>query len=145
MDLSDLVRSVCAEQAYPAHRLTLEVEEGLTVRGSAPLLTRLLQNLIDNGFKYGREEGQVWVSARREGEEIQLSVRDNGIGIPKEQQDKIWQRFYQVDPARSHDTGAGLGLSMVQKIAQAHGGYMTVDSVPNLGSQFTLHLPVSQA
>ena len=145
VDLSDLVRSVCAEQAYPAHRLTLEVEEGLTVRGSAPLLTRLLQNLIDNGFKYGREEGQVWVSARREGEEIQLSVRDNGIGIPKEQQDKIWQRFYQVDPARSHDTGAGLGLSMVQKIAQAHGGYMTVDSVPNLGSQFTLHLPVSQA
>lgn len=141
MDLSALVRTICSDQACPPERLSVEVEDGLTIQGSAPLLTQLLQNLIDNGFKYGRQDGQVWVSARREGDEIQLSVRDNGIGIAKEQQDKIWQRFYQVDPARANASGAGLGLSMVQKIAQAHGGYMTVDSVPNLGSQFVLHLP----
>ena len=140
-DLSTLVRTVCREQTYPPEDLIVDVEEGLTVQGSAPLLTQLLQNLIDNGFKYGREKGQVWVSAHRQGDEIQLCVRDNGIGIPKDQQDKIWQRFYQVDPSRPHASGAGLGLSMVQKIAQAHGGYMTVDSVPDLGSQFTLHLP----
>lgn len=141
MDLSALVRTICSDQACPPERLSVEVEDGLTIQGSAPLLTQLLQNLIDNGFKYGRKDGQVWVSARREGDEIQLSVRDNGIGIAKEQQDKIWKRFYQVDPARANASGAGLGLSMVQKIAQAHGGYMTVDSVPNLGSQFVLHLP----
>ena len=116
-------------------------EEGIRVWGNAALLSRLLQNLIGNGFKYGREGGTVWVALRQDGEEIQLSVRDNGIGIPKEQQEKIWQRFYQVDPARSGDQGAGLGLSMVQKIAQIHGGWMTVESVLDLGSQFILHLP----
>ena len=142
LDLTELVETVCRDQAYPPERLTLELEEGLIIRGSSALLTRLLQNLIDNGFKYGKEGGQVWVSTQKTGEEIRLSVRDNGIGIPKEQQDQIWQRFYQVDAARSHDKGAGLGLSMVQKIAQTHGGWMSVESVPGLGSQFTLHLPV---
>ena len=142
LDLTELVETVCQDQAYPPERLTLELEEGLIIRGSSALLTRLLQNLIDNGFKYGKEGGQVWVSTQKTGEEIRLSVRDNGIGIPKEQQDQIWQRFYQVDAARSHDKGAGLGLSMVQKIAQTHGGWMSVESVPGLGSQFTLHLPV---
>ena len=70
-----------------------------------------------------------------------LTVRDDGIGIPKEQQDKVWQRFYQVDPSRSERGGAGLGLSMVWKIAQAHGGTMSLESISGLGSTFTLHLP----
>ena len=68
----------------------------------------------------------------------------DGIGIPKDQQDKVWQRFYQVDASRSGETGAGLGLSMVQQIAGAHGGYMTLESIPDIGSSFTLHLPVSE-
>ena len=75
-------------------------------------------------------------------EEIQLSVKDDGIGIDGASQEKIWQRFYQVDPSRSENSGAGLGLSMVQKIAQAHGGRMSVESIPTLGSTFTLHLPL---
>ena len=139
VDLSALVKNVARD--YPPDRLSLELEEGLTLRASAPLLTRLVQNLVDNGFKYGKENGHVWVETRRTAEEIALSVRDDGVGIPAHQQDKIWQRFYQVDPSRSHDRGAGLGLSMVWKIAQAHGGHMTVESVPGLGSRFTLHLP----
>ena len=80
--------------------------------------------------------------AAPDGEEIQLSVKDDGIGIDREQQEKVWQRFYQVDPSRSERGGAGLGLSMVRKIAQAHGGYMTLDSIPGLGSTFALHLPL---
>lgn len=139
VDLSALVRQAAGD--YPPDRLILELEEGLTVRGSAPLLTRLVHNLVDNGFKYGKENGRVWVETRGTAEEVRLSVRDDGIGIPAGQLDKIWQRFYQVDPARSGDRGAGLGLSMVDKIAQAHGGTMTVESVPGLGSRFTLHLP----
>ena len=139
LDLSALVRQVAGD--YPPDRLSLELEEGIAVQGSAPLLTRLVQNLVDNGFKYGKEGGHVWVETRRTAEETTLSVRDDGIGIPADQQDKIWQRFYQVDPSRSGDRGAGLGLSMVYKIAQAHGGHMTVESVPGLGSRFTLHLP----
>ena len=142
VDLSELVQSICREQTYSPQRLLPEVEPGITARVDTALLTRLLQNLIDNGFKYGKEGGHVWVSLRREADEIQLTVRDDGIGIPKEQQEKIWQRFYQVDPSRSGDRGgAGLGLSMVQKIAQAHGGTMSLESIVGLGSTFTLHLP----
>ena len=142
LDLSGLVRSLCQDQPYPSDRLMVEVEPDINVQGDSALLTRLLQNLIDNAFKYGRPEGHVWVSLRREQGEVQLTVRDDGIGIPKEEQDKIWQRFYQVDPSRSGDRGgAGLGLAMVRKIAQAHGGDMTLESIPQLGSTFTLHLP----
>ena len=142
IDLSELVRSVCHDQTYSPDRLLMEVESGVTARADAALLTRLLQNLIDNGFKYGKENGHVWVMLRRHGGEIQLTVQDDGIGIPREQQEKVWQRFYQVDTSRSNKGGAGLGLSMVQKIAQAHHGSMTLDSIPGLGSTFTLHLPL---
>ena len=144
VDLTGLVRTVCQEQGLPQGRLTVRAEEGLQVRGSTALLTRLLQNLLDNAVKYGREDGHVWVAAGRKGEEIVLSVRDDGIGIEPGQQEKIWQRFYQVDPARSSDRGAGLGLSMVQRIAALHGGYMRVQSTPGVGSEFALHLPRSK-
>ncbi len=142
LDLSGLVQTVCREQPCPADRLRAEVEPGVTVQGDSALLTRLLQNLIDNAFKYGRPEGHVWVTLRREQGEVRLTVRDDGIGIPKDAQEKVWQRFYQVDPSRSGERGgAGLGLAMVRKIAQAHGGDMTLESIPDLGSTFTLHLP----
>lgn len=142
LDLSGLVQTVCREQSCPADRLRAEVEPGITVQGDSALLTRLLQNLIDNAFKYGRPEGHVWVTLRREQGEVRLTVRDDGIGIPKDAQEKVWQRFYQVDPSRSGERGgAGLGLAMVRKIAQAHGGDMTLESIPDLGSTFTLHLP----
>lgn len=142
LDLSGLVQTVCREQPCPADRLRAEVEPGVTVQGDSALLTRLLQNLIDNAFKYGRSEGHVWVTLRREQGEVRLTVRDDGIGIPKDAQEKVWQRFYQVDPSRSGERGgAGLGLAMVRKIAQAHGGDMTLESIPDLGSTFTLHLP----
>ena len=141
LELSELVDTVCREQAWPPQRLQWEVEPGVTAWGDAALLTRLLQNLIDNGFKYGKEGGHVWVSLRQTPEEILLCVKDDGIGIGPDQQEKVWQRFYQVDPSHGERSGAGLGLSMVQKIAQAHGGEMTLESIPGLGSTFTLHLP----
>ena len=111
------------------------------VRGDAVLLKRLLRNLIDNGFKYGRPDGHVWVSVSDADGEALLTVRDDGIGIPQEHQEKVWQRFYQVDPSRGESGGAGLGLAMVSQIARLHGGYMTLESVPERGSVFTLHLP----
>lgn len=104
-------------------------------------MTRLLQNLIENAIKYGKPDGQIWITLEQRDNEVLLHVRDDGIGIAKDQQDKIWKRFYQVDAARTGKSGAGLGLSMVQKIAEIHGGYMRVESVPKEGSTFTLHLP----
>ena len=83
----------------------------------------------------------MWVSITENEHEIQLSVKDDGMGIPIEEQSKIWQRFYQADPSRSGDNGAGLGLSMVKKIAEIHGGYMSLTSEEGKESTFTLHLP----
>lgn len=140
-DLTGLVRAVCGEQTDRTGALVLELEEGITARVDVTLMSRLLQNLVDNAFKYGRLEGHVWVSLRGTESEILLSVRDDGIGIPGEQQEKIWQRFYQVDPARTSEGGTGLGLSMVKQIAQLHGGWVSVESTPQVGSTFTLHLP----
>ena len=100
--------------------------------------------LKDNAWKYGRSGGRVWVTLRSAPEEVRLTVRDEGPGIPKEQQDRIWQRFYQVDPARGQDRGAGLGLSIVRQIARLHGGTVTLESAPGAGSAFTLHLPAAE-
>ena len=144
VDLSSLVYTVCAEGPWPQERLTLDLEEGLTARADPALLARLIQNLVENAFKYGKPGGHVWVSLGREEGELRLEVKDDGIGIPPEQQEKVWQRFYQVDPSRSAGNGAGLGLSMVRKIAQAHGGSMSLESIPGLGSTFTLHLPLEE-
>ena len=141
IDLTDLARTVCAEGPWPADRLVLEADGPLPAWADKTLITRLLQNLIDNGFKYGKPDGHVWVVLRPSADEILLTVRDDGKGIPPAEQEKVWQRFYQVDPARGEKSGAGLGLSMVQKIAQAHGGHMTLESDPAWGSAFTLHLP----
>lgn len=141
VDLGELLCSLCEEQVYDSSRLTLELQENITARVDSALLSRLIQNLVDNAFKYGKPEGHVWVSLRQDAGEILLQVRDNGVGIPPEQQEKIWQRFYQVDPSRSGEGGAGLGLSLVQQIARVHGGYMTLESIPDVGSSFTLHLP----
>ena len=140
-DLTDLVRGLCGEQEALGQRLIPDLQEGVTAQANRPLLSRLLQNLIDNAEKYGAPGGRIWVTLRREAGEIRLTVRDEGPGIPPDQQEKIWQRFYQVDPSRGGDRGAGLGLSIVQQIARVHGGTMTLESVPGRGSAFTLHLP----
>lgn len=141
IDLSALARTVCREQGERSRYLIPEIRDGITARADGTLVSRLLQNLLDNAFKYGKPQGRVWVSLRRERGEVLMAVRDEGPGIPPEQQEKIWQRFYQVDPARGNDRGAGLGLSMVLQIARVHGGWMTLESTPGAGSTFTFHLP----
>ena len=144
LDLTALVRTLCAEQAVGEDRLRLDLQEGVRARGDSTLLTRLVQNLIDNAFKYGGAEGPVEVVLRRTAGEIRLTVRDYGPGIPPEQQEKIWQRFYQVDPARGRDRGAGLGLSIVRQIAGLHGGRVSLESAPGQGCAFTLCLPAEK-
>lgn len=144
VDLSELVEMVAeteAEQAE-ARNITVqtELEPGVTVQGDETLLMRLLINLTENAIRYGRPGGQVKLTLRRQDGEAVGTVEDDGIGIAPEELDKIWQRFWQADPARSGG-GAGLGLSMVRWIAQAHGGRVTVQSEPGKGSVFTFFLP----
>lgn len=145
LSLSDLARSVCLEQAYSPEKVIVQADDPVFVQADAALLSRLVQNLVDNALKYGKPDGHVWVCVSRQDDTALLSVRDDGIGIAPEHREKVWQRFYQVDSSRGGQSGAGLGLSMVRQIAQLHGGTVTLESQPGVGSTFTLRLPAVPA
>ena len=145
-DLSGLVEVLCEEQPALPHGVTIraDVQPGVEAWLDVTLISRLLQNLIDNAARYGRENGHIWVTLRRVEGEVLLSVRDDGIGIPADRLEHIWQRFYQVESARGAGGGAGLGLTMVRQIAALHGGTVTVDSREGEGSCFTLRFPAER-
>lgn len=119
------------------------VEAGIFVRGSSQQLTRLVTNLIGNAYRHGRENGHIWVRLDRDGENARLTVKDDGAGIAPEHQERIFDRFYQVDSARSGQ-GTGLGLAMAREIARSHGGSLEVESAVDVGSVFTVLLPLEK-
>ncbi len=103
-----------------------------------------LHNLLDNAVKYSQTSKEIRVRVFREGDSALVSVTDHGIGIPKGEQRKIFERFHRVGTGLIHDVkGSGLGLSIVHHIVQAHRGHVTVDSEPGRGSTFTISLPVT--
>ena len=123
--------------------LTAHGENGLKVFGSEAQLTMALGNLIENAVNYSAGKTRVGVTVRRTGDLAEISVTDQGIGIPGSELQRIFERFYRVDPARSRMTGGtGLGLSIVKHIAQNHGGDVRVWSSEGSGSTFTLRLPL---
>ena len=141
LDLGEFTHTFCTEQPWEHSRLTFNISSGIFVQANEELLGRLIRNLVENAFKYTSETEHIWLTVTSEQNEAILSVQDNGIGISPEDQVKVWNRFYQVDSSRSNDEGSGLGLSMVKQIAEIHKGYMTLESTPEKGSTFTLHLP----
>jgi signal transduction histidine kinase len=106
-------------------------------------MRQVFANLLDNAIKYTAEGGQVTVSTRKQDSDVIVRVRDTGMGIPIEEQDKIWDRLYRGDKSRSQ-RGLGLGLSLVRAIVQAHGGRAQVISQPGLGAEFIITIPASQ-
>jgi signal transduction histidine kinase len=100
-----------------------------------------LANLIDNALKYTPEGGSISVACEQADQSIEVYVRDNGIGIPPEEQPRIWERLYRGDKSRGQ-RGLGLGLSLVKAVVEAHGGQVTVRSVSGSGSEFTVRLPI---
>ena len=102
-----------------------------------------LSNLLDNAVKYSRDARDIDVSLRRNGDFVVISVRDHGIGIPRGEQRKIFDRFHRVSTGLVHDVkGSGLGLAIVRHIVEAHHGRVTVESRPDEGSTFSIHLPI---
>ena len=101
------------------------------------MLARLCINLISNAYHYGKKDGNIYVSLTAEDKKAVLKVADDGIGIAEDRLPKIWERFYQADPARSESGSAGLGLSMVKWIASRHGGEVSASSKKGEGSVFT--------
>jgi len=122
--------------------LTAEANPGATVIGDRRQLVSALQNLLENAIKYSDPDTTVEVSIRGADGNVLIDVRDHGVGIPAKEIDRIFERFYRVDRARSRETGGtGLGLSIARHIAQNHGGDILVHSVEGVGSTFTLTLP----
>jgi signal transduction histidine kinase len=117
--------------------------EAISVQGDYAHLRRLLLNLVDNAVKYTPSGGHVTISLLPSGAWASIRVEDTGIGVPPEDQERIFQRFYRSAEARSRgDGGAGLGLCIARSIAEAHGGRIQVESTTGRGSTFTVLLPI---
>ena len=147
VDLSGLAAAVADEQRERAAdkgiAVTADIAPGLVVQGDETMLMRVLINLMENGIKYGRAGGHLSLTLTAGGDTVTGKVADDGIGIAAEDLDKVWRRFWQADPAHSGG-GAGLGLSMVKWIVEAHGGRITVESVLGKGTAFTFTLPLGR-
>ena len=128
-----------------AKRLRLEVDgEGCDARADAQRLQQALTNFIENAIKYAHPGGRVSVTAWCAGDEVGVTVADDGPGIPADARTHVFDRFYRVDAARSRESGgSGLGLAICHEIAGAHGGRVWVDSEEGSGSAFSLALPRS--
>ncbi len=126
-------------------RIVTGGDDGVVVFGDHNLLVTAVRNMLDNAVAYSPEGTRVSVGVRRSGHLVELAVVDEGVGIAPDEQERVFERFYRVDPARSRDTGGtGLGLSIVKHVAADHGGDVTVWSQPGRGSTFTLRLPVAE-
>ncbi|MGI6746584.1 MAG: ATP-binding protein [Acutalibacteraceae bacterium] len=124
-------------------KLTADIEPNVIARYNNILMSRLIQNLLENAYKYGKDGGNITVSLKAEGNMSILSVKDDGIGIAQEDIQKIWQRFFRVTSSNAaQESGTGLGLSIVKQIALLHGGSVSVQSSLNEGSLFSLILPL---
>lgn len=119
--------------------------ENAEIYGIPQLLTAIVYNLCDNAIKYNKDGGTVFVSVKNNAENIVLSVRDTGIGIPKEQQERIFERFYRVDKSHSKEVGGtGLGLSIVKHAAKLHDAKITLESEVGKGTEITVIFPKKQ-
>ena len=123
-------------------KLELSCEADLEAKINPALLEQAVVNLLDNAVKYSEAKSTVRLEAGKEDSEIVIHVKDHGCGIEKRHLERLFERFYRVDKARSRKLGGtGLGLAIVKHITRAHHGYVTVASVPHEGSTFSLHLP----
>ena len=148
VDLTSVVR-----QAYELFEPTAEdksvafhcdVQDGIHLTGDTPMIQRMLSNLLDNAIKYTPSGGKVSITMPEHQEQVVMLVQDTGIGISNQDLPRIFERFFRCDQSRSQE-GIGLGLSLARAIARAHGGDITVVSMPNQGSTFTVRLPKSNS
>ena len=115
----------------------------LMIHANLQQMRELLTNLISNAIKYNRPGGQVWINIRETDGQMVIRVKDNGVGIPSDSLDRIFERFYRVDKGRSRKQGGtGLGLSIVKHIVNFYHGTIHVSSEPDMGSEFTVFLPM---
>ena len=146
VEVDEVVREALARCRLAAEsadiRITLDPPSGLLLDGDATLLITALSNLVDNAVSYSPPGSPVSVSRRLADGFVEIAVTDRGIGIAPEHQERVFERFFRVDPARSRATGGtGLGLAIVKHVAANHGGDVRLWSRPGTGSTFTLRVP----
>lgn len=146
VDVDTVVAEAVDRSRLAAQAADVTVEIGppshAAVYGDRDLLVTAVRNLVDNAIRYSERHTRVGIGVRHQNGLVEVSVTDQGIGIPESELDRVFERFYRVDPARSRATGGtGLGLSIVKHVAANHGGDVTVWSKPGHGSTFTLRLP----
>ncbi len=144
--VAELVAEAAEHSATEAERKNIDIavslDDELFIQGDRAQLHAAVSNLVENAVRYSQEDARVSVSATGDGDLVRISVADRGVGIANEELDRIFERFYRVDPARARNTGGtGLGLSIVKHVAASHGGSVEVWSEPGSGSTFTLVLP----
>ena len=149
VEVNEIVREAASQAQISSEAKGIYVEVGeladATVIGDRDQLIAAVHNLVENAISYSPEDTKVSIVANRSGDLIEIAVTDQGIGIADEDQARIFERFYRVDPARSRETGGtGLGLSIVKHVALNHGGEVKVWSKVGVGSTFTLLLPVAR-
>jgi signal transduction histidine kinase len=150
-NLADLVRSTLDSYRFQIEQNGFAFEENISsdvppVIVDREAIARSLLNLVNNALKYSKDQKYIGVSLYRANGRVNLEVRDHGIGIPPNEQEKIFEKFYRCgDPLVHNIKGSGLGLSLVRHIARAHGGDVLVESTPEKGSKFTIALPLDPA
>jgi signal transduction histidine kinase len=148
-NLGELVHSTLDSYRFQIQQNGFGFEENISpdippVNVDREAIARSLLNLVNNALKYSKDEKYIGVSLYRVNGSVNLEVRDRGIGIPVNEQEKIFEKFYRCgDPLVHNVKGSGLGLSLVRHIVRAHGGDVLVESVPDKGSKFTIALPLA--
>jgi two-component system, OmpR family, phosphate regulon sensor histidine kinase PhoR len=144
VDLAELLEEQAQlyAQQSPTHEVRVEVpERPLPVQGDANRLAQVVGNLLSNAIKYSDEGSVVALTAERNGNDVRMTVRDQGRGIPREQQERIFPKFFRGDAGATGITGTGLGLAVSREIVEAHGGTIGFDSASGAGSTFWVKLP----
>ena len=149
VEISDAINEAVdqCEAMAQARKVLVDVSEvnSAVVVGNREQLVMAIHNLVENAINYSSEKTRVTISTKLDSQIIEILVKDQGIGIADENLDRIFERFYRVDPARSRATGGtGLGLSIVKHVVKNHGGEVKVWSAPGVGSTFAIRLPVTK-
>ena len=144
--VQNVYNAVIIDAQNHGHELLLEMEKELPIiHADKERMEQVVMNIVSNAIKYTPDGGRIEISAWTMGEKVSISVSDNGVGIPEEDQPRLFDRFYRVDKARSREAGgSGLGLSIVKEIVQAHNGVIDIRSKQGEGTTMTVTLPIKR-
>jgi signal transduction histidine kinase len=144
--VSRVISEISMGRSISDVRIEHDIPAHLAAKADAERIHQVLFNLVDNAVRFTPPGGEIRVNARPDGERVQVSVTDTGVGIQPEHLPRVFERFYRVDPARSRDDGGtGIGLAIARSIVEAHGGRIVAKSDPGHGSAFTFDLPAVEA